>query len=145
MSLTPKREAFAQAVASGKSQADAYRAAYNCSPSAKPKTVQESASRLMADPKVAARVAEIRAPIVERAGITLDGHLKDLMELREAAKAAGQFSPAISAEIARGKAAGLYTDKVEHSGPDGQPLAPPVLRVVIDGDRQDAAAPPEAG
>ena len=30
MSLTPKQEKFAQEVASGKSQSDAYRAAFDC-------------------------------------------------------------------------------------------------------------------
>lgn len=115
MSLTPKQEAFAQAVASGKSQADAYRAAYNCKPETKPETVQQCASRIMADRKVAARVAEIRAPIVERARMTLEQHLEDLMALREAAKEARQFSAAIAAEIARGKAAGIHIEKSEQT------------------------------
>lgn len=43
MSLTPKQEKFAQEVASGKSQADAYLAAFNCAKS-KPETVIQSAS-----------------------------------------------------------------------------------------------------
>ena len=30
-------------------------------------------------------------------------------------------------------------------GPDGQPLAPPVLNVIIDGERQDTPAAPPAG
>jgi phage terminase small subunit len=114
--LTPKREAFAQAVASGMSQADAYRAAFSVKPTTKPETVQQSASRLMADPIVSARVAEIRKPIVKRAQITLESHLADLQMLRDRALEAEQYSAAISAEVSRGKASGLYTDKVEHSG-----------------------------
>ena len=37
--------------------------------------------------------------------------------------------------------------KAEVTGADGQPLAvaPPVLNIVIDGDRKDAAPAPQAG
>lgn len=104
--LTPKREKFAQAVASGKTQADAYRAAFDAN-KATAKTIQEAASRLMADSKVAARVDALRAPIVEKVGITLESHLRDLLSLRNLAAKEKQMSAAISAEIARGKAAGV--------------------------------------
>ena len=119
MSLTPKRESFAQAVASGMSQADAYRSAFSVKSSTKAETVQQSASRLMADPKVAARVEEIRAPIVQKAQITLESHLERLKQLSEKAEQEGQFSAAISAEVSRGKASGLYTEKIDHSSSDG--------------------------
>lgn len=66
MSLTPKQEKFAQEVASGKSQADAYRAAYNCAKS-KPESIVQNASRLMADANVSSRVAELKAQLSEKA------------------------------------------------------------------------------
>jgi len=66
MALTPKQERFAQEVAQGKSQADAYRAAFNVKPTTKPETIQANASRLMADNMVSARVAELKAAIAER-------------------------------------------------------------------------------
>lgn len=118
MSLTPKRESFAQAVASGMSQADAYRSAFDAS-RMKPETVQSAASRLMADSKVSARVEEIRAPVVKKAQITLESHLERLKQLSEKAEQDGQFSAAISAEVSRGKASGLYTEKIDHSSSDG--------------------------
>lgn len=118
MSLTPKRESFAQAVASGMSQADAYRSAFDTS-RMKPETVQQKASRLMADGKVRARVDEIRAPVVQKAQITLESHLERLKQLSEKAEQDGQFSAAISAEVSRGKASGLYTEKIDHSSSDG--------------------------
>jgi phage terminase small subunit len=118
MSLTPKRESFAQAVASGMSQSDAYRSAFDTS-RMKPETVQQKASRLMADGKVRARVEEIRAPIVQKAQITLESHLERLKQLSEKAEQEGQFSAAISAEVSRGKASGLYTEKIDHSSSDG--------------------------
>ena len=112
MNLTPKQEHFAQHVASGKTQADAYRSAFNTA-KMKPETVQQAASRLMANSKVSARVDELRKPIAEKAQITLESHLKDLMMLRNIAVKKDQISAAISAEIARGKAAGVHIEKTE--------------------------------
>lgn len=86
----------------------------------------------MAEGKVRARVDEIRQPVVERAQITLESHLSDLKMLRDRALEAEQYSAAISAEVSRGKASGLYTDKVEHSGKDGGAIVTRVERVVID-------------
>ena len=115
MSLTPQRELFAQAVASGKSQADAYREAYKVKPNTKPECVQVNASKLMADAKVALRVAELRAPIAEKAQLTLESHLERLAQLSKKAEEDGQFSAAISAEVARGKAAGVHIEKSEQA------------------------------
>lgn len=115
MSLTPQQEAFAQAVASGLSQSDAYRKAYKVKPTTKAETSQANASRLMADSKVSARVAELRAPVAAKAQITLEGHLDDLKTLRDAALKAEQYSAAISAEVARGKAAGVHVEKSEQT------------------------------
>ena len=115
MSLTPQQEAFAQAVASGLSQSDAYRKAYKVKPTTRLETSQANASRLMADSKVSARVAELRAPVAAKAQITLEGHLDDLKTLRDAALKAEQYSAAISAEVARGKAAGVHVEKTEQA------------------------------
>ena len=119
--LTPKRERFAQAVASGKSQAEAYRLAFDASRSTA-KSVQESASRLMADVKVSSRVEVLRKAAAEAVGITLESHLRDLLALRNLAAKEKQFSAAISAEIARGKAAGVVVTRVQHEGPNGGPI-----------------------
>ena len=63
--LTGKQEKFCQGVADGLTQADAYRAAYNAS-GMRPESVQVSASKLMADPKISQRVAELRRKLAER-------------------------------------------------------------------------------
>jgi phage terminase small subunit len=65
MTLTAKQEAFAQAIADGMTQADAYRKAYSAGKMAD-KTVWVKASELMADGKVSGRVAELRAVLAER-------------------------------------------------------------------------------
>lgn len=113
MKLSPKQEAFAQAIVTGVSQADAYRTAYNVGKSTKPETVIQMASRIMADRNVAARVDALRAPVAKKAQITLESHLDDLMRLRNMAVKEKQYSAAITAEVARGKASGVHVEKSE--------------------------------
>lgn len=114
--LTPKQESFARCVASGMSQADAYRSAFDVRAGTKDSSIHVSASKLMDDPKVTQRVEQLKQPIAQKAQITLESHLQELKELRDDAKAAGNLKAAISAEVARGRAAGLYTEKLQLSG-----------------------------
>ena len=113
MSLTPKQEAFAQAIVTGVSQSDAYRAAYKVRPGTKAESVNQNASRIMADVNVASRVAELREQVAKKAQITLESHLDDLMRLRNMAAKEKQYSAAIAAEIARGKASGVNVEKTQ--------------------------------
>jgi len=66
VALTPKQERFAQEVASGKTQADAYRAAFDVKPTTKPETTYKRACELMADRNISGRVAELREAAAER-------------------------------------------------------------------------------
>ncbi len=114
--LTPKQEAFAIAVASGMTQADAYREAFTVKLTTKPESVLQLASRLMAKVNIRSRVDELKKPIIEAAGITLESHLARLEHLGKKAEDAESFTAAISAEVARGKVAQLYTERIEHTG-----------------------------
>jgi hypothetical protein len=113
MPLTPKQEVFAQAIVTGVSQSDAYRAAYKVRAGTKAESVNQSASRIMAKVNVISRVAELRKPIAEIAQITLKTHLDDLLRLRNMAAKEKQYSAAITAEVARGKASGVHVEKSE--------------------------------
>ena len=123
--LTPKQEAFAKNVASGMTQADAYRAAYAAG-KMKPESVQVNASKLMSDAKVAQRVSELRNDGAEKAAYTLADHLERLAELGRGAEAEGKFDAAIKAEEIRGKAAGFHTAKVDMTT-KGESLNPPAV------------------
>ena len=57
--LTPKQELFAQKIAEGMSQADAYRSAYSCK-NMSDNAIYREASLLVENPKVAQRLREIR-------------------------------------------------------------------------------------
>lgn len=113
--LTPKREKFAQAVASGKNPSEAYRAAFDAG-NMQAETIRKRASELAKNGDIRGRLEALRAPAVEAVGITLESHLRDLLALRNLAAKKEQMSAAISAEIARGKVCGLYVDRVEHTG-----------------------------
>lgn len=114
--LTPKQEKFAQGVASGLSQSDAYRKSFNVRKNTKPESVNQAASKLMSNTNISSRVRELQKPYIEEAGITLQSHLAALKSLHDLAISTEDWSPAITAEIARGKVAGLYVEKVEHTG-----------------------------
>jgi hypothetical protein len=87
MSLTPKQEAFAQAIVTGVSQSDAYRAAYKVRPGTKAESVNQNASRIMANVNVMSRVAELRLSVAKKAQITLR---KPSGRLDEASQYGGQ-------------------------------------------------------
>ena len=115
MKLTPKQENFCLAYIETGKAPDAYRLAY--------RTEKMSAAAIKADayktyamPKIKARIAELREPATRAAMITLETHLRDLENLRDKAETAEDYGAAIRAEVARGKAAGLYVEKVEVSG-----------------------------
>ncbi len=63
--LTAKQEAFAQAIADGMGQADAYRMAYDAE-GMKDNTVYPKASRMMNEGKIRARVDELKSQVAEK-------------------------------------------------------------------------------
>jgi terminase small subunit-like protein len=71
MPLTAKQEAFATACAKGENASEAYRAAYEASRMTA-KTINEAASRLLANSKVSARIAELRAPALRRHEVSVE-------------------------------------------------------------------------
>lgn len=113
--LTPKQEAFCLEYMRTSNASEAYRKAYSTS-NMKDATINREAHELLLNRKVTARLAEMRAPALEAAQITLAQHLKDLKELRDKAASAEKYGPAIAAEVNRGKASGLYVEKIEHTG-----------------------------
>lgn len=108
--LTPKQEAFCLAYLETGNASEAYRRAYETK--AKPESVNRTAKELLDNPKITSRLEELRAPVRERAQLTLEQHLADLKRLRDLAEASEKYGPAVTAEMARGKASGLYVENV---------------------------------
>lgn len=114
MSLTPKQEKFAQEVASGKSQADAYRAAFDCARS-KPETVRRKASELMAHGNVSAMVEKLKEQLAEKALWTREDSVMILSGIARDAKAARKDKTA-AVRVLNEMHGFNAPKKVEHSG-----------------------------
>ena len=71
---------------------------------------QSGGSRLFRDSRIQAYIAELEAEATERAGLSVDGVLKNLREDRDAARAAGQYGPAVRADELLGKYLAMFTD-----------------------------------
>ena len=65
------------------------------------------------NPVVRNYLIELEISATEKEAISLENHLSTLHDLREEAKDQGQISAAITAEVHRGKAGGLYIDRRE--------------------------------
>lgn len=113
--LTQKQENFCLAYIETGNASEAYRKAYNAAKTSE-KSVWESASKMLDNPKVISRLEALREQAASRAILTLERHLEELATLRDEARAEGRYSAAIAAEIARGKAAGLYVEQSRTEG-----------------------------
>lgn len=105
-----KHERFAQELAKGKSQSEAYvLAGY--------KPSFANASTLRTNQKVAARIAEIQGRAAVRAEMTVADIIKELEEARQAALQADtpQSGAAVTASMGKAKLLGLVVDKSEQT------------------------------
>jgi len=62
-------------------------------------------------PLVVKYMGELRAEYQKKYEITFEKHITELAKIKEAALAKGAWSAAVNAEVARGKAAGLYIEQ----------------------------------
>lgn len=108
MSLTPKQEAFCLAYLETGNASEAYRRAYNAE-NMKAATIAVKASELLANGKVAVRLAEMREATAKRNQITVDDLLRELEEARTKALNCEnpQSSAAVSATLGKAKLLGL--------------------------------------
>lgn len=115
--LSAKQMQFAKEyVANGGNSIQAYKKIYRSEDSG-------NASRMAENAKVKEYIESLRLNACAAASITLAGHLDKLAELRDASVLAGDLKAAISAEVARGKAAGIHKPiRHEVSGPEGAPI-----------------------
>jgi len=62
-------------------------------------------------PLVVKYIGELRAEIQQKYEVSFERHITELGRIRQEALAKGAFSAATNAEVARGKAAGLYIEQ----------------------------------
>lgn len=122
--LTANMEAFCVELAKTGNASEAYRKAYKAGGMTN-NAIAVAAAELQRNPKITQRLSVLRSDVRKASGITLEEHLSELRSLRQEARAAMQYSAAITAEVSRGKVSGLY----DEGGTDD--AAPPVQRVEI--------------
>jgi phage terminase small subunit len=108
----PRHERFAQELAKGNNQAEAYRLAGYAEKAAK-----ECASRLLTDANVQNRVQELQGKAAERALISVESVTESLMRIARQAEAlqdASGLSVARAAHMDAAKLNGLIVDKSEN-------------------------------
>lgn len=106
-----RHERFAQELAKGKSQVDAYKTAGF-------KPHDSAAARLFGNVRVADRVSELKSRAAEKAVITAADIARQLDEDRSFARDLKQAAAAVSASMGKAKVLGLIVDRsnVEHGG-----------------------------
>lgn len=108
--LSPKQEKYAQNVAKGMSKKDAaVQAGYSEKNASRAGYVLDS----KANPLVKERIGALQEKAAKKVELDLSTHLTDLKDIREGAMRNGAWSAAVTAEVARGKAAGLYVNRSE--------------------------------
>jgi hypothetical protein len=109
-----RQEKFAQAIAAGRTQAEAYSlAGYEGQPGA----MDAHASRLVRNGKVSARIAELQQRTAKKAEITLEGLLDEASDIQRAAFESGQFAAANSALKLKAELSGYYVQRKEEVTP----------------------------
>jgi len=113
LGLTSKQEAFADAVVSGMSLSAAYKLAYDAE-KMQDESVRVAASRLFSQANVSLRVQALNAEKEEQRRMLMVSDAEaSINTLREMLKSADSSSAKIRAAELLGKAAGIFTDKLE--------------------------------
>jgi hypothetical protein len=116
-----KHEQFAHEIANGLTREDAYACVYD-----KVDGKKQSAYRLLTRADIAARVEELRAGaerrVEEKIGVTKAWVIQELQAVHQAAVAKDNGSVSNRSLELIGKELGMFRDKVEVAGPDGQPV-----------------------
>ena len=109
--LSERQIKFAELLVYNEGRKSASECAYEAGYVSRPRQAASELRNPKYSPLVVKYIGELRAEIQEKHGIDFNRHLGELSKLRDDASKKGAWSAAINAEIARGKAAGLYIDQ----------------------------------
>ena len=109
--LTAKQDKFARLIAEGRTQADAYREAYN-SAKMKPETIQNSAYKLMQNGELTARIDELKKEFTKKldivSTITVERQIKYTQKVIQECLKTGDFNNSLKAMDMQNRLIGLY-------------------------------------
>jgi len=113
--LTPKQMGFVRGVADGKTAVDAWLDSYEHRGDYSQEVAWVRASELSSNSKVVVWIDALNEAGWMDAKLTKEGHLRELASIKRKAINKEQFNVGLGAEIARGKAVGLYVEQREVS------------------------------
>jgi hypothetical protein len=109
--LTERQIKFAELLVYNEGRMSPAECAFQAGYTTRPRQAASELRSPKYSPLFAKYIGELRAEVQEKYGITFERHLGELAKLRDEAQKKGAWSAAINAEIARGKAGGLYIDQ----------------------------------
>jgi phage terminase small subunit len=109
--LTERQIKFAELLVYNEGRLSPAECAHEAGYKSRPRQAASELRNPKISPLVVQYIGELRAEMQEKHGISLDKHLAELSKLRDEATKKGAWSAAINAEVARGKAGGLYIDQ----------------------------------
>ena len=110
--LTPKQMKFAELLVTNEGRMTATEAAKQAG--YEPDRARFTASELRNPnryPLVVKYIGELRSELQKKYEVTYENHVSELAKIRNDALKKGAWSAAVNAEVARGKAAGLYVEQ----------------------------------
>lgn len=129
--MTPKQEKFAQCVADGMTQADAYRAAYDAN-GMSDNAIYREASLLLNNPKIAQRLSELKAQLSAKALWTREASVRALETAMRIAEdrdnPAGLVAAVKELNLMHG-----FNEPIKHevTGKDGAALIPAPIYTIV--------------
>ena len=109
--LTERQIKFAELLVYNEGRLSPAEAAFQAGYKTRPRQAASELRNPKISPLVVKYIGELRAEVQEKYGISFEKHISELAQIRNQALAKGAWSAAVNAEVARGKAAGLYIEQ----------------------------------
>lgn len=118
MKLNANQEKFANLIFEGIAPSEAFKQCWKWENHSK-QAIATDANRRLNNPKIAARIDELKAKAAKNSMITVESLIAELEEARDVAKEEGQSSAMVSATMGKAKLTGLDKQIIEVSGKNG--------------------------
>ena len=109
--LTERQIKFAELLVYNEGRLSPAEAAFQAGYKTRPRQAASELRNPKVSPLVVKYIGELRSEVQEKYGITFEKHVSELAQIRNQALENKAWSAAVNAEVARGKAGGLYVDQ----------------------------------
>ena len=109
--LTERQIKFAELLDYNEGRLSPAEAAFQAGYKTRPRQAASELRNPKVSPLVVKYIGELRSEVQEKYGISFEKHISELAQIRNQALEKGAWSAAVNAEVARGKAGGLYVDQ----------------------------------